>query len=392
MRLARTTSCLTKPNTAARTACAAVLGASLAAGPVLADDRRVHDSEAAQFVVVEVASGLGRPWALAFLPDGDLLVTERDGRLRRVRDGVLEPAPLAGTPAVAASGQGGLLDVVLHPDFESNRWLYLSYSGRQGRRSNTSVMRARYGPDGLSEQEVIFEANPSLRSSKHFGSRLAFGPNGLLYVTVGERGERWRAQTADDHYGSVLRLEDDGSAPPDNPFAAGQGLPEIFSVGHRNPQGLAVQPETGQIYAHEHGPRGGDELNLIEAGVNYGWPQASLGREYSGRRIPDGLDEPGIRQPLWHWTPSIAPSGMAFYDGEAFPAWRGNLFVGALKYELLVRLELVDGRVVHEERLLRRQLGRIRDVRLGPDGLIYLLTDERKGAIYRLEPPAAANL
>ena len=388
MRLTAAEPSLASPRPAARAACAVLLGAWLAAGPAPADDQRVYDSEVAQFIVVEVASGLRRPWGLAFLPDGDLLVTERGGRLRRVRNGVLEAAPIPGTPAVAASGQGGLLDIALHPEFDSNRWVYLSYSGRQGRRSNTSVMRARYGPDGLTDQEVIFEANPSFRSSKHFGSRLAFGPDGLLYVTVGERGERWRAQATDDHYGSVLRLEDDGSPPPDNPYAADQGLPEIYSIGHRNPQGLAVQPGTGRIYAHEHGPRGGDELNLIEAGVNYGWPQASLGREYSGRRIPDGLDEPGIRQPLWHWTPSIAPSGMAFYDAEAFPAWRGNLFVGALKYELLVRLELVDGRVVHEERLLQRRLGRIRDVRVGPDGSIYLLTDERKGAIYRLAPPS----
>ncbi len=350
-------------------------------------DETVHVSERAGFRVIEVAGGLEFPWGVAFLPGGDLLITEQTGSLRRVRDGELEPVPVSGTPEVAASGQGGLLDIVLDPDFDTNRWLYLSYSGTRGRLSNTSVMRARYGPDGLGEQAVIFEARPNLRSSKHFGSRLAFAPDGRLFVTLGDRGERWRAQAREDHYGSIVRIEADGSIPADNPFAdSPDALPGIYSIGHRNPQGLAVDPSSGRLFAHEHGPRGGDELNLILPGANYGWPAVTFGREYSGRRIGDGQNKPGMTLPLWHWTPSIAPSGMTFYDGDAFPDWRGSLFVGALKHRMLVRLELEGDRVVHEEHLLKNALGRIRDVRAGPDGLLYLLTDDDPGALYRLEP------
>ena len=349
----------------------------------------VIESEQARFRVIEITDKLRHPWGMAFLPDGDLLVTERPGRLRRINDTGLEPASVAGVPKVFARGQGGLLDVALHPDFAENRWLYLSYSAGRGRAVRTTVMRARLGPDGLAEQTVIFETSPPGRTDKHFGSRLAFGADGLLYVTLGERGERRRAQELGDHNGSVLRLNADGTIPEDNPFAGTPGAkPEIYSYGHRNPQGLAVQPETGLVFAHEHGPRGGDELNLIEAGVNYGWPTISHGREYTGGKIGVGSSAEGLAQPLWIWTPSIAPSGMSFYEGDAFPAWQGDLLVGALKYELVVRLEIENGRVVGEERLLERRLGRIRDVRTGPDGLVYVLTDERSGVLYRLEPVA----
>jgi glucose/arabinose dehydrogenase len=385
---------LRDPNRRSHLACSLLLSAGLAGCPAV--DRQAHAapagetrhvSERASFRVVEVVNGLEYPWGVACLPDGDLLITEQTGGLRRVRDGELEPRPIPGTPEVASSGQGGLLDIALDPDFETNRRIYLSYSGRKGRLANTSVMRARYGPEGLSDQVIIFEAHPSVRSSKHFGSRLAFAPDGRLFITLGDRGERWRAQARDDHYGSIVRIEADGSVPSDNPFAASpDALPEIYSIGHRNPQGLAVEPGSGRIYAHEHGPRGGDELNRILPGANFGWPAVTFGREYSGRRIGDGKNKPGMTMPLWDWTPSIAPSGMAFYTGDAFPAWRGNLFVGALRHRMLVRLELEGERVVHEERLLENALGRIRDVRAGPDGLLYVLTDENPGTLYRLEP------
>jgi glucose/arabinose dehydrogenase len=345
------------------------------------------ESEQASFRVVEITDDLRHPWAMAFLPDGDILVTERHGRLRRIHDGRLERDSLDGVPKVFARGQGGLMDVVLHPEFAENRWLYLSYSSGRGNAVRTSVMRARLGPNGLEEQTVLFETSPPGRRDKHFGSRLAFGADGLLYITVGERGERRRAQELNDHNGSVLRLNSDGSVPADNPYVGNaEAKPEIYSHGHRNPQGLAVQPGTGLIFAHEHGPRGGDELNLIQPGVNYGWPIISHGREYTGGKVGVGSSKEGLAQPLWVWTPSIAPSGMSFYQGGAFPGWQGDLLVGALKYELIVRLEIEDGRIIGEERLLERRLGRIRDVRAGPDGLVYVLTDERSGGMYRLEP------
>lgn len=343
-------------------------------------------SDQARFRVATVVTGLEHPWGVAFLPNGDMLVTERPGRLRLVQNGQLLPEPIAGTPEVFADGQGGLLDVAIDPDFAANQQIYLSYAAEQNG-ATTRVMRAQFAPDGLSAQSVIFEALPRGRSGVHFGSRLAFGRDGMLYVTVGERGDRPRAQNLGAHGGSVIRLRPDGTVPPDNPFVGREGVrPEIFSNGHRNPQGLAIEPATGRVWAHEHGPQGGDEVNLIEAGVNYGWPVITFGRAYSGGAIGKGTAKPGMAQPLWYWVPSIAPSGMAFYDGDAFPEWRGDLFVGALKARLLVRLEIEDGQITGEERMLQGELGRIRDVRAGPDGLIYLLTDEGDGGLYRLEP------
>jgi glucose/arabinose dehydrogenase len=349
--------------------------------------------DAAPFRVMTVADGLEHPWSLAFLPDGRMLVTERPGRLRLISaDGRLDPRPLAGVPKVAAVGQGGLLDVALHPQFARNGWIYLSYAAQGEGGYGTEVLRARLDGHALRDARVIFSMRPKTTTSHHFGSRLVFDRQGYLYITLGDRGEMARAQRLDDHAGSVIRVHDDGRVPADNPFVAVPGaLPEKFTLGNRNVQGAALHPRTGEVWMHEHGPQGGDEINIVRAGTNYGWPVITYGRNYvTGTRIGEGTEKPGMAQPLWHWTPSIAPSGMAFYEGDKFPAWRGNLFVGALRDELLVRLELDGDRVVREERLLEKQIGRIRDVRAGPDGFLYLLTDEARGRLARLEPAAGA--
>jgi aldose sugar dehydrogenase len=348
------------------------------------------DSEQAAFAVDRLVDGLEHPWAMAFLPEGGMLVTEREGRLRLVtEDFELTPEPLAGVPTAFARGQGGLLDVVLHPDFEDNRLVYLSYAYLANGGAGTAVARGRLGDGALQDTEVIFESNGLASGGRHFGSRLLFDNDGYLYVTHGDRGERDEAQNLANHTGSLIRLHDDGRVPEDNPFVGrDDAMPEIFSYGHRNAQGIALHPETGVVWQHEHGPRGGDELNIIRpGGLNYGWPEVTQGVEYAtGRAI--GLDEApeGIEAPVHVWTPSIAPSGMAFYTGDAFPEWQGDLLVGALAYRLLARLELDDDTVVHEERLLEGDIGRIRDVRVGPDGLVYLLTDEADGGLYRLSP------
>ena len=348
-------------------------------------------SEQATFRVVPVATGLEHPWGMAFMPGDEILVTERGGRLRIVREGALDPEPIEGVPEVYASGQGGLLDVALDPGFASNRAIYLSYAAEGDGGNSTRVARARLGDGRLEDLEVIFTAEPLVNSSYHFGSRLAFDRDGHLFITVGERNQRDRAQDLSDLNGSVIRLSPDGSVPDDNPFAGVAGArPEIFSYGHRNPQGLAIHPQTGIPWLHEHGARGGDEVNVVRPGVNYGWPVITYGIDYSGAPIGEGTHKEGMAQPIHYWVPSIAPSGMAFYEGEAFPEWRGDLFVGALRAELLSRLELDGERVVAEERLLEGALGRIRDVEVGPDGYLYLLTDESNGGLYRLEPAAPA--
>jgi aldose sugar dehydrogenase len=344
------------------------------------------DSDQARFRVVVLAEGLEHPWGMAFLPDGDLLITERPGRLRLVRDGALDPAPLEGLPEVYASGQGGLLDVALDPDFPTNRLIYLSYAAETDAGAGTRVARARLGEGRLEELEVIFEGFMG-SGGRHFGSRLGFDPDGYLFVTLGERGDDERAQELRDLAGKVVRLQPDGSVPDDNPFVGrADAAPEVFSYGHRNPQGLAVHPETGRVWVVEHGPRGGDEVNLVAAGVNYGWPVITYGRAYSGLPMGEGSEKEGMAQPLHYWVPSISPSGMAFYEGDAFPQWQGDLFTGGLSGELLARLELDGERVVEEERLLDGVLGRIRDVRVGPDGYLYLLTDYADGRLVRLEP------
>ncbi len=355
---------------------------------------QVFDSELQRFHAVTLTEKLDHPWGLAFLPDGRMLVSERPGRLRLVgADGRLDPQPVSGLPPIAAVGQGGLLDVALHPDYARNGWLYLSYAGEGPGGYGTEVLRAKLDGHALRDVQVIFRMQPKSGAGHHFGSRLVFDRQGDLYITLGDRGEMERAQRLDDHAGSVIRLHDDGRVPADNPFVGKPGAkPEKFSLGNRNVQGAALHPQTGELWTHEHGPQGGDEINIIRAGVNYGWPVITYGRNYvTGTKIGEGTAKPGMAPPLLQWTPSIAPSGMAFYTGDRFPQWRGNLFVGALKFQMLVRLQLDGERVVHEERLLEGALGRIRDVHSGPDGLLYLLTDSPQGRIVRLEPVPAAS-
>jgi aldose sugar dehydrogenase len=328
---------------------------------------------------------------MAFLPGGGILITERAGRLRMVRDGVLEPEPIEGVPEVYASGQGGLLDVALDPGFASNRVIYLSYAASGEGGNSTRVARATLGEGRLEDLKVIFMAEPLASSSKHFGSRLAFDAQGHLFITVGERRQGDRAQDLGEDNGKVIRLNTDGSVPEGNPFVGVAGArPEIFSYGHRNPQGLAIHPQTGTPWLHEHGAQGGDEVNVVRPGVNYGWPVITYGIDYSGAPIGEGTHKEGMAQPIHYWVPSIAPSGMAFYDGAAFPEWQDDLFVGGLRAELLVRLELDGERVVAEERLLDGALGRIRDVEVGPDDFLYLLTDNGDDGLYRLEPAGSA--
>ena len=362
-------------------------GAAAGAGAEPAVVAERVESEAATFRVVRVADGLDYPWAIAFLPDGGALVTERPGGLLRLdtRTGALRA--LTGAPQVAAVGQGGLMDVALHPEFADNRLVYLSYAAGSRGRYVTRIARGRLTEAGLEAVEVLFTMNRPSGGNRHFGSRLAFGVDGLLYASTGDRGERHRAQDPADHAGAIIRLRDDGAPAPGNPFAAGGGAAEVYSFGHRNPQGLAVHPVTGRLWSHEHGPRGGDEINVLEAGVNYGWPVITYGAEYgSGRAIGDGTAAPGMAQPVLHWTPSIAPSGMTFYDGDRFPGWRGDLFAGALVGRHLRRVRLDGERAVGQEALLQNRVGRVRDVRQGPDGMLWLLEDARRGSIFRLEP------
>jgi glucose/arabinose dehydrogenase len=348
-------------------------------------------SQEQSFRVVKLVEGLEHPWSLAFLPDGRMLVTERPGRLRIVgKDGKLRSPAVSGVPPVAATGQGGLLDVAPHPRYAENSLIYLSYSARGEGGVGTEVARGKLAESRLEDVQVIFRQLPKSGGGRHFGSRLVFDRQGYLYITLGERGDQDRAQKPDDHAGSVIRLHDDGRVPKDNPFVGKPGWkPEKFTLGNRNMQGAALHPQTGDLWTHEHGPQGGDEVNVIRAGVNYGWPVITYGVNYGiGTRIGEGTHKPGMAQPLHYWVPSIAPSGMAFYTGDRFPRWRGDLFVGALRDQTLVRLKLDGDKVVGEERMLKGALGRIRDVRSGPDGYIYLLTDESDGVLARLEPVA----
>jgi glucose/arabinose dehydrogenase len=349
---------------------------------------QVERTQEHTFRIVKVVEGLQNPWGLAFLPDGRMLVTERAGRLRVVQGGKLLPEPVAGLPQVAAVGQGGLMDIALHPRFGENGLLYLSYVARGDDGVGTEVVRGRLAGGRLEDTKSIFRQQPKGSGGRHFGSRLVFDRQGYLYITLGDRGEQERAQKPDDHAGSVIRLHDDGRVPTDNPFSGKAGWkPEKYTIGNRNIQGAALHPQTGRLWIHEHGPQGGDEVNLVRAGANYGWPVITYGVNYGfGTKIGEGTHKPGMEQPLHYWVPSIAPSGMAFYTGDKFPHWRGDLFVGALRDQLLVRLKLDGEKIVREERMLRDVLGRIRDVRTGPDGFLYLLTDEARGMLARLEP------
>ncbi len=344
--------------------------------------------------IVTVVSGLEHPWSLAFLPDGRMLISERPGRLRVLaRDGRLDPQPVAGLPRTDAEGQGGLLDVALHPQFASNGLIYWSYAQRDDTGANgTEVARGRLagapGAYRVDDVQVIFRMQPKASGGLHFGSRLVFDRAGFLYVTLGERGNRSRAQALGDHGGKIVRLTDDGKPAADNPFASQPGArAEIFSLGHRNVQGAALHPGTGDLWATEHGPQGGDELNLVRRGVNYGWPVITYGVNYGiGTRIGEGTEKAGLAQPQKYCVPSPALSGMAFYQGDKFPRWRGDLLLGALRGQALIRVRLDGERVMADEFMLRGQLPRIRDVRVGPDGLVYLLTDLSNGSLVRLEP------
>lgn len=364
--------------------------------PAAAQD--VHRTALHDFRVVEVVDGLENPWSMAFLPGGDMLVTERPGRLRIVRNGALLPEPVAGVPQVFARGQGGLLDVVPHPDFASNRMIYISYSKPLGgEESTTAVIRGRLENDALLGVEEIFEAQT--RGRGHYGSRIAFDGNGHVFITVGERQVSTRgdlqahpAQDPSNHHGVVVRLNEDGSVPSDNPFVGREGhLPEIWSYGHRNPQGLIIHPETGDVWATEHGPQGGDEFNRIQPGLNYGWPVVGYGVNYgSGTTIHEGTGtgRDDVVQPAHVWVPSIGVSGLLLYTGDAFPHWQGDVFVGGLSGEVLHRLDLDEEGINLREVIVNDQ-GRVRDVRQGPDGYIYLAIDHRGGSptpIVRLEP------
>ncbi len=349
---------------------------------------RSFQSEKQSFQVAELASGLDHPWSLAFLPNGNILITEKPGRLRLFSANALDPQAVTGLPQITVHGQGGVLDIAVHPDFSANKLIYLSYAAQGSGGYGTEVARARLDGNKLTDLKVIFRMEPKSAKGQHFGSRLVFDRQGDLYITLGDRGEKERAQQPGDHAGSVIRLHDDGSVPADNPFVGQPDWkPEKFDLGHRNMQGAAINPQSGQLWTHEHGPQGGDEINIIRPGANYGWPVITYGVNYgSGTRIGEGTHKDGMEQPIYSWVPSIAPSGMAFYTGDRFPQWQGNLFVGALKDQMLVRLELDGDKIVHEERLIKNNFGRIRDVRQGPDGLLYLLTDENNGKLLRLEP------
>jgi aldose sugar dehydrogenase len=379
------------------------LGALLAfAAPEVLPAQQVHQSQHHNFRVVTVADGLVNPWSIAFLPGGDMLVTERPGRLRIIRDGRLLPDPVPGLPSVRTGGQGGLLDVVPHPDFASNRLLYISYAkpNADDSEGTTAVIRGRFENDRLTDVEEIFEADAWVAGRGHHGSRIAFDGNGYVFISVGDRQaaprgdlEAHPAQDVGNHIGTILRLHDDGRVPSDNPFVGQAGAkPEIWSYGHRNPQGLAFDPRSGLLWSNEHGPQGGDELNLIQPGLNYGWPVIGYGVNYGAAMEPIHREthREGMEQPVHHWTPSIATSGLVIYTGDRFPHWQGSIFTGGMsgQHQVLSRVT-VDERLNPTEELLLDGDLRIRDVRQGPDGFIYLAVDHRSGdptPIVRLEP------
>ncbi len=368
----------------------------LAATFLIATKTRGEDttfaSSAGQLEVQTVASGLVHPWSLAFLPDGKMLVTERPGRMRIVTvEGQLSP-PLKGVPEAWASGQGGLLDVITDKAFAQNKTIHFCFSERTSGGGRTAVARAKLndGDGRLDEVKIIFRQDGPLSSGNHYGCRIVQADDGNLFVTLGEHfSYRNEAQNLGNHLGKLIRITPDGAAPPDNPFVGRDGAkPEIWSLGHRNEQGLAINPASGEPWEIEHGPRGGDEVNIIAKGKNYGWPVIGYGIDYSGAKIHETIAKDGMEQPIKYWVPSIAPSGMAFYTGKLFPKWNGSLFTGALAGKMLVRLSLNGNTVTGEERLLQNLYERIRDVRQGPDGALWLLTDNPAGRILRVSPAA----
>ncbi|MGQ9426951.1 PQQ-dependent sugar dehydrogenase [Gilvimarinus sp. F26214L] len=336
--------------------------------------------------VETVVEGIAVPWGMVWLPDGDMLVSDRGGQLHRVRDGKVTGS-IGDVPEVHANGQGGLLDLELHPEYEDNGWLYISYSSPdgEGSGSNTALMRAKLEGDTLVEQQVLYKATPNTRRGQHYGSRIEFDDQGFVYFSVGDRGARSEnPQDLSRDGGKVYRLHDDGRVPEDNPFVDREGaLPAIFSWGHRNPQGMAWNGQTGQLWVHEHGPRGGDEVNVIKAGANYGWPILSYGINYNGTEFAEGTEREGFESPAWYWDPSIAPSGMTFITSDKYPDWQGDLLVGSLKFRYLV-LANVEGSSVQDATVMFEDIGRVRNVRQGPDGYIYVATEG--GGIKRIIP------
>ena len=379
--------------------------AGLAAISTTIAQGQIYESVEHDFRVVTVVEDIQHPWSIAFLPDGDMLFTQRTGELRIVRDGKLLPDPVEGVPETRVINQGGLQEIALHPEFENNRIVYMSYSKPNGSRGTTALIRARFEDDRLNDVEEIFEADAWNERGGHFGAKIAFDEDGYLFMSVGDRQssptgnlERHPAQDLSTHFGTIVRLMDDGSVPQDNPFVGhATARPEIWSYGHRNPQGLAFHPDTGDLWSTEHGPQGGDELNLILPGVNYGWPVIGYGVNYrSGTPIHASGEREGMEQPKTFWIPSIGASGLIVYDGDAFPEWRGDIFAGGLAatHRRLARITVADdGRVMTQESLLHGVF-RIREVRQGPDGFIYLATDNRAGGltdIVRMEPASAAS-
>ncbi len=357
----------------------------LMATPVGAQSRDSVSSDTGTYTVETLAEGLSHPWGMALLPDGRLLVTEREGRLRILGTDHKLSAPIPGTPQVFAAGQGGLLDVALDPDFATNGYLYLSYAEPDGSKASTVLGRGRLQNDQLQDFQVIFRQEPKVDGSLHFGGRIVFSRGGHLFFSMGDRNKLDPAQNLSDHLGTIIRIQPDGRIPPSNPFIKQDNAkPEIWSYGHRNVQGLAIHPQTGELWETEMGPRGGDELNLIEAGSNYGWPKVSWGNHYDGRRIPDPATQPEFIDALLQWTPVISPSGMIFYTGELFSGWQGSLLISGLSSQALVRVE-IDGRKATEVERISMD-ARIRDVEQAPDGSLYLLTDDNDGRILRLTP------
>jgi aldose sugar dehydrogenase len=362
---------------------------TLAATPALAQTE-TFKTEKATVVMETVAKGLENPWGLAFLPDGRMLVTERPGRLRVVApDGAIS-APLAGLPTVAARNQGGLLDVAVDPDFATNRHIYVTFSEPREGGNGTSVARMKLNEqaNGVTELTIIFRQQPTYDGGHHFGSRIVFDRTGAMFVALGDRyALKDQAQNRANSVGKIVRIARDGSIPADNPGHRREGwLTSVWSIGHRNVQGAALHPVTGKLWTAEHGARGGDEINIPEAGKNYGWPVITYGRDYSGAKIGEGTQKAGMEQPVFYWDPSIAPSGMAFYTGDKFPGWRGSVLIGALAGGVVARMTLDGEKVVAEERMFGGAGNRFRDVRQGPDGFVYLLTDARDGRVLRLRP------
>lgn len=356
--------------------------------PLPNESLEVHNSEELNFSVQTVVEGLEIPWGIAFLPDGNVLITERDtGNLRLVREGALVEDPISGVPESSPTGQGGLLDVELHPDYEENGWIYITYSKPGEVGQNTALIRAKYDAEthSLTDLEELFAATPTTEGGAHFGGRLVFDHDGYLYTAIGDRGSMDTAQDITNAHGNFYRLNDDGSIPSDNPFVGTEGMDEIYSYGHRNIQGMDVHPETGIVWTNEHGPRGGDELNIQDKpGANYGWPEISYGINYDGTTLTEETEREGMEQPVTYWDPSIAPSGLAFVSGDKYPAWNGNVLNGALAFQLISRVVLDGNEFVREERLLEG-IGRIREIEQGPDGYIYF-TNESDGTLNRIIP------